>query len=42
VFESGVEKMLSDINHWQDAPLWDLKKIDKATKVWFKYMGKGK
>ena len=29
-----------DIDYWKDAPLWDVDKIDKATKVWFRYMKK--
>ena len=37
-FEDGVKLMLADINHWQDAPLWDKESIFKATKTWFKYM----
>ena len=34
-FEEGVKKILSEINYWKDAPLWDEKSIDKATKSWF-------
>ena len=30
--------MLKDINYWQDAPLWTEKKIQMATKTWFKYL----
>ena len=41
-FEEGVKKMLSNINYWQMAPLWDINSIDQATKSWFKYMSKGK
>lgn len=37
-FEKGVKLMLKDINNWKDAPLWDKKTINKATKSWFKYM----
>jgi len=37
-FESGVLNMLSNITDWKDAPLWDTKKIEEATKIWFKYM----
>jgi UDP-glucose 4-epimerase len=40
-FEEGVSKMLANINDWKDAPLWDIKKIEKATKIWFKYMDVG-
>lgn len=39
-FEKGVDLMLKDINHWKDAPLWDIDTIDKATKTWFRYMKK--
>lgn len=39
-FEEGVEKMLQNIDYWKEAPLWDVKSINKATKTWFKYMGK--
>ena len=39
-FETGVKKMLENINYWQGAPLWDVKKINEATKTWFKYMSK--
>jgi UDP-glucose 4-epimerase len=34
----GVRMMLDIIENWKDAPLWTPKKIDKATKVWFKYL----
>ena len=34
-FEEGVNKMLVDIQHWKDAPLWDRNTIKRATKVWF-------
>lgn len=34
----GVKKLLQDINYWKDAPVWTPKKIDKATKLWFKYL----
>ena len=37
-FESGVKEMLQNINNWKNAPLWDSKKIKKATKVWFKHL----
>tara|TARA_B110000971_G_C20007172_1_gene499724 strand:- start:809 stop:1810 length:1002 start_codon:yes stop_codon:yes gene_type:complete len=40
-FEEGVSKMLSNIKDWKDAPLWDVKKIEEATKVWFQYMDVG-
>jgi UDP-glucose 4-epimerase len=34
----GVEKMLENIKDWNNAPLWDVKSINKATKTWFKYL----
>lgn len=37
-FAEGVENMLADINHWQDAPLWDKQSIAAATKTWFEYL----
>ena len=37
-FDAGVNLMLKDISKWKDAPLWDPKKIKKATKIWFKYL----
>ncbi len=39
-FNEGVKEMLKDINLWKDAPLWNKKKINKATKIWFKYLSK--
>jgi UDP-glucose 4-epimerase len=38
-FEQGVAKMLENIDYWKDAPLWDKKKINKATKDWFHFLG---
>ena len=38
--EDGVSKLLNNINYWKSAPLWTPKKIDKATKSWFKYLNK--
>lgn len=35
-FEEGVKKVLENIEYWRDAPLWDKKSIEKATKSWFK------
>jgi len=39
-FEEGVQKMLSEITHWADAPLWDPSTIAEASKIWFAYLGK--
>ena len=38
-FEEGVAMMQGEIETWQDAPLWDPKSIEKATKTWFQYIG---
>jgi UDP-glucose 4-epimerase len=37
-FEDGVEMILNNISYWENAPLWDPKSIEIATKTWFKYM----
>lgn len=37
-FEDGVKTMLTDIERWRNAPLWDMKSIENATRTWFKYM----
>lgn len=34
-FEEGVEKILSAIHDYKEAPLWDPKTIEIATKSWF-------
>src|SRR5438067_9236892 len=34
-FEEGVQAMVSNIEHWADAPVWDPDSIEKATKTWF-------
>jgi UDP-glucose 4-epimerase len=39
-FEDGVQELLKNINYWKDAPLWNVQKIKKATKEWFKYLKK--
>ena len=38
-FEEGVQKMVAEIDCWNDAPLWDPASIEKATKTWFNYLG---
>jgi len=38
-FEEGVATMMASVNDWKDAPVWDPVSIDKATKVWFQYLG---
>jgi UDP-glucose 4-epimerase len=39
-FPDGVQRMLSDIERWREAPLWDPASIAQATKTWFRYLGK--
>lgn len=34
-FEDGVATMLRNIHYWQNAPVWDSKSIEAATKSWF-------
>lgn len=41
-FEDGVARMMAEIEHWRDAPLWDPQSIEKATKTWFQYLGGNK
>ena len=38
-FEEGVANMLTNIENWRDAPVWDPRSIQKATQSWFKYLG---
>lgn len=37
-FELGIKELLQNIDYWKDAPLWDKKKIKKATSEWFKFL----
>ena len=37
-FEVGVRKMLENIDHWREAPLWTPEKIATATEAWFKHL----
>lgn len=37
-FEKGVERMLENIDHWREAPVWTPDKIANATRDWFKYL----
>ena len=39
-FEDGVKKLLMHLDLWKDAPLWDEKSIEEATRSWFKYFNK--
>ena len=41
-FEDGVARMMAEIDHWRDAPLWDPRSIEQATKTWFQYLGGNK
>ena len=38
-FEEGVARMIADIEHWRDAPLWNPESIAQATRTWFQYLG---
>ena len=38
--EIGIKDLLSKIHYWKDAPVWTPNKIEKATKAWFKHLGK--
>lgn len=34
-FEAGVAEMMSNIDYWREAPVWDAASIEKATSAWF-------
>ena len=36
--KDGIEILIKNINYWKYAPIWTPKKINKATKNWFKYL----
>jgi len=38
--DKGIRILLDNLDYWKKAPVWTPKKINKATKVWFKYLGK--
>jgi UDP-glucose 4-epimerase len=38
--EVGINKCLNQLELWEKAPLWTAKDIEKATDLWFKYLGK--
>jgi len=40
-FEEGVGKIVTRIEDWRDAPLWNPDSIAKATKTWFEALGPG-
>ena len=37
-FNEGVQRVLDNIQYWENAPLWDKSSIEEATKNWFKYL----
>jgi len=39
-FEEGVRRILEKIDDFRDAPLWEPKSIQEATKTWFQYLQK--
>lgn len=39
-FEEGVQKILSHIDYWREAPVWTPDTIKEATQDWFKYLVK--
>lgn len=39
-FEEGVRRILSRIDDFRDAPLWEPQSITEATKSWFQYLQK--
>ena len=40
-FKEGVAKLLTHIEEYREAPLWDRESIQKATQTWFKHLQKG-
>ena len=38
--KKGIAYLMKDIANWKDAPLWTVKKIEKATRKWFLYLDK--
>jgi len=39
-FEQGVANMVTNIDYWRNAPLWDPESIAIATNSWFQYLDK--
>ena len=39
-FEEGIDRILENIDYWQDAPVWTPQSIKEATSEWFKYLKK--
>lgn len=40
-FEAGIENVLSQIDYWKNAPVWEPDSIEAATADWFTYLGNG-
>jgi UDP-glucose 4-epimerase len=38
--EEGVKRMLENLEYWREAPVWDVPKIQQATRAWFEYLDK--
>ena len=38
-FADGVGRILKHIEQWREAPVWDERSIQEATKEWFRYLG---
>lgn len=38
-FEDGVATMLTHLDDWKDAPVWEPDTIKQATAAWFEYLG---
>ena len=38
-FETGVARLLANIDYWRQAPVWDQASISEATKTWFAFLG---
>jgi UDP-glucose 4-epimerase len=39
LLETGVSLLLEHIDEWSDAPVWNAKTIEEATKSWFGFLG---
>ena len=40
--EKGIKILIKNIEYWKRAPVWTPKKINIATKLWFKYLSNEK
>ena len=36
--EKGIKILINNLEYWRKAPVWTPKKINKATKLWLKYL----